>query len=193
MWTDDALPEALNAAARREAIWALVAGEDYEASRGELGAIIIEEPANEDSLWAEITLELVELLDEPAGIMNVGNGGSNERLTNFHDRLHQMMGRQTDAEVLATPSIPTSHQLAIAYPNPFNSTVTILFEVLEASHAKLDIYNLLGQTVATVFEGQLDAGMHTRQWNAGDIPSGVFFYRYQTGKHVETHKLLLLK
>jgi hypothetical protein len=194
LWQDESLPMNVRGAARREAVWALVAGEDYGTARTELEAITAE-TANEDSLWAVVTLELVTLLENGGpGIQSIGNEHSMQsEVASFHERLHQLMGRQTDEELRTQATIPASHQLATAYPNPFNSTVTLQFELPEAGQARLEIFNLLGQKVATVLNETLPAGTHTRLWKANDVPSGVYFYRFRTGGNFETHKLLLLK
>jgi len=193
LWQNDIFPFDVRAAARREAIWALIAGWDWDMARTELQAIT-SEPANDDSLWAVVTTELMNLLEQGGSIQSIGHEQLMQaRLASFHDRLHQLMGRETDGEVLAQAALPKSHDLASAYPNPFNSTVTIRFELPQAGLVRIEIYNLLGQKIAKVLDQRLEAGTYTRQWNASDVPSGVYFYRFMSNRHFETHKLLLLK
>ena len=194
IWLDETLPLELRQAGRREAVWALIAAEEYGMARYELEPIAQVE-GDADSLWAVITLELVAMLEDGGpGIMSAGDAQPMQaRLTTFHDRLHQLMGRATDTEALAQAALPQKHDLAEAYPNPFNSTVTIRFEVPDAGDARIEIFNLLGQKVAMLVNERFDTGTYTKQWNASDVPSGVYFYRFTTTQHVETHKLLLLK
>ncbi len=194
MWLDETLPLELRQAGRREAIWALIAGEEYGSAQYELEPITQVE-SDPDSLWALVTLELVMLLEQGGpGIQSVGDRQPMQaQLADFHDHLHQIMGRATDEEVLAQSALPKSKDLAVAYPNPFNSTVTIRYEMPTAGKVQLEIFNLLGQKVATLVNDFRDMGTYSQQWNATDVPSGVYFYRFRTGSHFETHKLLLLK
>lgn len=89
--------------------------------------------------------------------------------------------------------LPTSFSLAQNYPNPFNPTTTIEFSLPTNGYIKLDIFNVLGQKVATLADGIYQAGVHSVEFNAIDHPSGVFFYRLTYPKGVETKKMLLLK
>jgi len=89
--------------------------------------------------------------------------------------------------------IPVSCMLEQNYPNPFNPSTTISFSVSNKNYVSLRIYNILGQEVADIFEGDLPAGKYTRQWNAGTIPSGVYFCRLTAGASTATKKLILLK
>jgi parallel beta-helix repeat protein len=79
------------------------------------------------------------------------------------------------------------------YPNPFNAATAIRYNLYECGHVSLSIYNLLGQRVATVFEGAQEAGEHTITWDARDFPSGVYFARLEAGEHSENIKMVLLK
>ena len=89
--------------------------------------------------------------------------------------------------------VPASCMLEQNYPNPFNPSTTISFSISTKSYVSLRIYNMLGQEVADIYGGELPAGKYTRQWNAGTIPSGVYFCRLVTGTKSETKKLVLLK
>jgi hypothetical protein len=79
------------------------------------------------------------------------------------------------------------------YPNPFNPTTTISFNLPSRSFVSLKVFNLLGREVATIVSEELSEGKYLRQWKAGDMASGVYFYRLQAGSFTETKKLLLLK
>jgi photosystem II stability/assembly factor-like uncharacterized protein len=89
--------------------------------------------------------------------------------------------------------LPTAFALAQNYPNPFNPSTTISYELPTNSRVTLKIFNLLGQEVATLVDGQQDAGSHALQWNAANVSSGVYFYRLQADNFSQTRKLLLLK
>jgi len=79
------------------------------------------------------------------------------------------------------------------YPNPFNPTTTISFSLPTKSFVSLKVFDILGRDVATIFSGELPAGTCTRQWNAANMASGVYYYRLQAGSYSETKKLVLLK
>jgi hypothetical protein len=89
--------------------------------------------------------------------------------------------------------LPRCLVLAGNYPNPFNVSTSIRYNLPEASNLSIEIFNILGQQVATLMEGFEQAGEYTIIWNASDLPSGVYFARLETGKSIETIKMLLLK
>ena len=97
------------------------------------------------------------------------------------------------ASVLSQEQVPTSFDLKQNHPNPFNPTTTIEFSLSHSGYVTLKIFNLLGAEVATVLAHKLTAGSHSIDWNAADLPSGVYFYRVTTGSLVETKKMVLIK
>lgn len=91
--------------------------------------------------------------------------------------------------------VPEKYELDQNYPNPFNPNTVIKFEIPEDSHVKLEIYNLLGQKVATLIDKDMTAGSHNYQLSINNyqLPSGTYFYKLQSGSFVETKKMILLK
>jgi len=79
------------------------------------------------------------------------------------------------------------------YPNPFNPSTTIRFSLERPGFARLSIYNLLGQEVATICATDLGAGQHTMKWDARNLPSGVYFYRLESDRFDETKRLILAR
>jgi len=79
------------------------------------------------------------------------------------------------------------------FPNPFNPTTEISFSLPAASHVKLEVYNVMGQKVATLVDGQLEAGEHIVPWDGSDAASGVYLYRLQADNFVDAKKMILLK
>ncbi len=96
---------------------------------------------------------------------------------------------------------PTRFSLSQNYPNPFNPTTTISFALPTRSFVSLKVFDMLGREVSTILSGELQAGNYTRQWNAANMSSGVYFYRLvakaipsgQAGTYNQAKKLLLLK
>ncbi len=95
-------------------------------------------------------------------------------------------------------NLPTEYSLSQNYPNPFNPTTVIAYSLPNPSQVKIEIYNLLGQTVATLVDTKQGAGNYTVTWDGRDmygsrVSSGIYFYRLQADDFVETKKMLLLK
>jgi hypothetical protein len=79
------------------------------------------------------------------------------------------------------------------YPNPFNPGTTIAFGLPQRARVRLTVYNALGEQVAELTNGDLEAGDHTVNFNATALSSGVYFYRIQAGDFVATRRLILLR
>lgn len=84
------------------------------------------------------------------------------------------------------------------YPNPFNPQTTIEFELPAAAGVTLDIYDNIGQHVATPYRASLPAGTHQFLWNATDaygnpVASGIYYYRLRAASFVQTRKMLLIR
>ena len=97
-----------------------------------------------------------------------------------------------------TDATPQSFRLQQNIPNPFNSTTSIGFRLIEDGPIELAIYNLSGQRVTSLVDGMRVAGAYSTQWNGQDqtghpLASGVYLYRLRSGKRIETRKLLLLQ
>ncbi len=88
---------------------------------------------------------------------------------------------------------PRTFALAQNYPNPFNPATTIRYQLPAAGNVELNIYNVLGQKVATLASERQKAGLHQRAWNASEYPSGVYFYRLQTDGRSLVRKMMLLR
>ena len=88
---------------------------------------------------------------------------------------------------------PTDFVLLQNYPNPFNPSTRIDFQIPNASLTKVMIYNLAGQEVATLLNEYLPAGMHSIKFNAGNLPSGIYFYQLITENYSSIKKMILMK
>jgi hypothetical protein len=89
--------------------------------------------------------------------------------------------------------IPSNFKIYQNYPNPFNPTTTISYDLPERVKVKLSIYNLLGQEVATLIEGEQEPGRYDVKFDASGLPSGVYFYRLEAGNFIEQKKMILIK
>ncbi len=91
--------------------------------------------------------------------------------------------------------LPTEYELFQNYPNPFNPSTIINYELPVSSFVTLKIYDVLGNEVAVLVNDYQQAGSHYSTWNIHNslLPSGVYFYRLQTGEFIQTKKMILLK
>ena len=98
-----------------------------------------------------------------------------------------------------TRKVPVDFSLDQNYPNPFNPTTTIRFALPTESTVRMEIYNMLGQLVSTLVDGErMQAGIYEKVWNGRDaggmqVSSGTYIYRVVAGDYVETKRMILMK
>ena len=90
-------------------------------------------------------------------------------------------------------SIPTEYSLGQNYPNPFNPTTRVSFVISQLSFVSLKVFNVLGKEVATLMNETKQPGEYSVQWDAGDLPSGVYYYTLRAGSYSNTRKLVLIR
>jgi hypothetical protein len=90
-------------------------------------------------------------------------------------------------------NVPQEFSLGQNYPNPFNPMTTIEYSLPVNGYVILKVYNLLGQEVATLVSKEMAAGSHRVNWNAQDLPSGVYLYKIMVGNYSKTNKMVLLR
>ena len=93
----------------------------------------------------------------------------------------------------AGSEVPGKFALYANYPNPFNSTTTITYELPGESKVKLTVFDIRGRTVAVLVNNNKAAGVHSTQFDAGSLASGLYFYRLEADKFSQTRKLLFVK
>ena len=92
-----------------------------------------------------------------------------------------------------TDFIKTDYILYNNYPNPFNPTTNISFNIAESGYTTLKIYDILGNEISTLIKKELVAGKYDVDFDAGNLPSGIYFYQLQTPNFTQTKKMILLK
>jgi len=90
-------------------------------------------------------------------------------------------------------TIPLEYSISQNYPNPFNPSTIINYGLPEQAQVTLNIYNILGEKVATLVNEVQQPGYYKIEFNASYLTSGIYFYRLQAGSFIETKKMLLLK
>ncbi|MEO8166891.1 MAG: T9SS type A sorting domain-containing protein [bacterium] len=89
---------------------------------------------------------------------------------------------------------PREFSLSQNYPNPFNPSTQIKFSVQSTDHARLEVFNILGQKVATLYNDIAEAGVyHIVSLDGTSLSSGIYFYQLESGKKIQLKKLILLK
>lgn len=90
-------------------------------------------------------------------------------------------------------SVPDAFMLHQNFPNPFNPVTTIRYHIPSASHVTLTVHDLLGKEISVLSDGQQEAGLHSVDFNASTLSSGMYFYTLRSGRYSETRKLILLR
>ncbi len=88
---------------------------------------------------------------------------------------------------------PDEYGLAQNYPNPFNPTTTINYTLPNAGFTKLSVYNTIGEEVQSLVNENQSAGTYSLNFNASDLPSGLYFYSLTSGNFTRTNKMILMK
>ncbi len=110
-----------------------------------------------------VGLDLISLVGSTVGVINNGTG------------------------------VPSSYELAQNYPNPFNPSTKINFSIPKSGNVKLAVYDMIGNEVSVITNGELAAGNYTASFNASKLSSGVYFYKLVTGEFTSTKRMILVK
>jgi len=90
-------------------------------------------------------------------------------------------------------NVPTNTKLEQNYPNPFNPTTTIRYQLPVNSLVTIKVFNILGQEVATLVDEVKQAGVYSVQFNARNLPSGIYTYKLNAGSFIDVKKFILIK
>jgi len=112
---------------------------------------------------------------------------------NFYDAWDYTNERPADVTGVADGYIPAEYSLSQNFPNPFNPSTKIEFALPVRSQVTLKVFNVLGQVVATLTDGVMEAGAHTVKFDAMKLASGVYLYQMKTGSFTSMKKMLLTK
>jgi hypothetical protein len=115
------------------------------------------------------------------------------RLDTIDFSISDQLGNHWSKSVIVKYKGPTKFTLDQNFPNPFNPSTTINYDLPRDVRVSLKLYNTLGQEVATLVNEEQQAGYKSVVWNGTGFASGMYFYRLQAGEFVDVRKLLLLK
>ncbi len=113
--------------------------------------------------------------------------------TNYYFQLAEFHVYNTVTAVKSDKEIVKDYNLSQNYPNPFNPSTRIDFNLQKSGMTKLEVYNILGQRVVTLINGNLNAGQHSVVFDADNLPSGIYLYTLSSGSFMVTKKMMLLK
>ncbi len=109
-----------------------------------------------------------------------------------YGKMEASINNNHDSAIKSTELLPKEYGLG-SYPNPFNPTTVIRYALPEEANVSIKIYNILSQEVATLVNGTKSAGVHTVNFNANNLTTGIYIARLQAGAKVMTIKLQLIK
>jgi hypothetical protein len=134
------------------------------------------------------TNKLVGTLGQP--LIGTTSGASNRHSAGYWYVQGYLL---TSVEEKPVEKLPVEYQLKQNYPNPFNPTTTIEFEIPERVNVKLIVYDILAREISTLVDKELEPGKYKVNFDAKNLPSGVYFYRLEAGKFASVKKMVLVR
>ncbi len=110
----------------------------------------------------------------------------------FFDNIRVSSGT-TPVNISEIPTEPKSFKLLQNYPNPFNPSTAIKYSFPKISFVQIKVFDVLGNEIETLVNEEKPAGTYELNWNASNLPSGVYFYQLKAGSFFETKKMILMK
>jgi len=183
---------------------ALTAGEVFNVKlsnhgngteNGETDASELTNPVTTSNEWVSLDIALSEFnvvlgtsaLDNVYQLLLV-TSGTLDRI--FVDNFYFYREPSTSTDL---DEVPAGFALEQNYPNPFNPSTNISYSIPVSGEVSLEVFNLQGQKVMTLFEGYQSAGAHNAVFDASNLASGVYVYRLVAGTNVQVRKMMLIK
>lgn len=126
------------------------------------------------------------------GVVVLTNGASDVGTDIIRDALYSF-STTIPADIAGDLTTPERYYLSNNYPNPFNPSTTIKYQIPELSYVTLKVYDVLGNEVATLVDEYKPAGIYEITWHPEGLVSGVYFYQMKADEFIQTKKMLLLK
>jgi len=148
--------------------------------------------SNYGSGWIDTGRDLYEYNPDGTLLNSVSQTGGGSDWENTRMKTFEYYPA-SDIKPVAGRLVSSDYHLFDNYPNPFNPETTIKFSLPKAGYVNLQVYNILGKSVATLVDKNIVAGEYTVKFNGTDLPSGPYFYRLQTAEFKMTKKFMLIK
>ncbi|HAY34285.1 MAG TPA: T9SS type A sorting domain-containing protein [Ignavibacteria bacterium] len=172
-----------------------------------LGSVLSVEFCNENTGWAGTQYQMYKTTNGGRNwlIQNSTLPGVVYSLWAFNDSLvwgcgnggriwHTIRGGDTLTNINnVSTSVIKEFRLFQNYPNPFNNKTIIKLEIIKMGNYEIEIFNIAGKKIETIFNGELNTGQYEIIFNAKELSSGIYFYRLSGNNISETKKLLLIK
>jgi hypothetical protein len=113
--------------------------------------------------------------------------------SNLEHYLNSLVPSSAPMGIKIRPERVKEFKLVSVYPNPFNATTTIEYEIPVRSVVKLEVFNVVGMSLTTLVEGELDAGVYRATFDGSNVSSGVYLVRLRAGQFSQIHKIILLR
>ncbi|MCZ7616349.1 MAG: T9SS type A sorting domain-containing protein [Ignavibacteriaceae bacterium] len=197
-WQENAQVDYTELSNRLELPFILSEAELLTATHSALGDIKSELMINDGIIselnkneWIELGFSIPPTID---GMQRSFVFVSNGRYEHIIERSkHNVSGKNQLLKNSAESSRPLEYRLEQNYPNPFNPTSTINYSVKENGYVRLKVYDIIGNEVAELLNGNLTAGNYSVEFNAGELPSGVYIYSIQVNNFFDSKKMILIK
>lgn len=174
-----------------------------------LGALAIGAGVGAPAAWAADYVLLNSVMGGGGGLVTGGGhrlvgtvgqyavgsveGGGFSLMSGIGHDVHGVLWTEVNDGGQEEAPVPKQCRLDQNFPNPFNPTTTIRFALSERTNVDLSVYNILGQSVETLVNGEMDPGEYDVTLDASNLPTGVYFYRIAAGTFVQSRKLVILK
>jgi hypothetical protein len=157
---------------------------------------VVKTDANGDSVWTRRIGG--DYRDEGRCILQASNGdyiiaGSHQSSAGYIGDIWLICLGDASPALIPPAQVPSDFTLFPPYPNPFNSSVIISYSLPITGNVRVTVHNLLGQQVTILKDDMVAPGSYSIVWNAGDLPSGIYFVRMTAGGGEYRQKVVLLK
>jgi hypothetical protein len=159
---------------------------DYSSDGGNTwNNLVVNYPASAESLIVSVPTDSLAALR----FRIIQSGNVNRGVTYLSDEVPVAEGVSSVKSV----TNPYKYDLSSNYPNPFNPSTIISYEIAKVGHVSLKVYNVLGQQIATLVDGVQSPGRYNVEFDGSKLSSGVYFYQLKTDNFVSTKKMVLVK
>jgi choice-of-anchor B domain-containing protein len=125
-------------------------------------------------------------------------GSGKVLISDIQTGLYVVYFKETATHIKSSPKLPTDYLLEKNYPNPFNPTTTVVYQLSRQSEVQIEIYNLLGQKVRTLLNERKEPGAYEAVWDGKNdhgkqVGSGIYLYRMVANEFVQVRKMILMR